>query len=300
MLIRHNETLSKHTSFKIGGPAFCWAEPVDAKEILDAIDIADKADKDFTIFGNGTNILAADEGFDGVVIRLGKPFDFCIKNEDGILKTGGALNLARLINHALEFSLSGCEFLSGIPGTIGGAIFMNAGVRDSESKQIYREMKDIILTVDVLDLKEKRFKTLAREEIDFRYRWSDLGGAIILGARIKLHNDRESNIIKKLDSFRKTREWMKDINYPSAGSVFKNPDKGFSAGRLIESCELKGKRIGGAEISKYHANFIVNTGEATSKDVLELIGLAQSKVKEKFNIHLEPEIKIVKRRTKDD
>lgn len=287
-MLRYNEPLSRHTSFKIGGPAACWTEPEDIDELLEVISFAESRSKPFIVIGNGTDILALDNGFDGVVIRLSKGFER-IEEE----RIGAGLSLSKLIKYASRNCLSGCEFLTGIPGNLGGAIFMNAGVRSLEDKEKFHEIKDIVVDIDVLDLKDKRIKRMTQKGIDFKYRSSGLGGNIILNARLKLNKDKKENIRERIRAFNKNREWLGKIGFPTAGSVFKNPGPGKPAGMLIESCGLKGKRIGNAAISDSHANIIVNLGNATAKDVLDLIDLARTSVKQKFGISLELELKII-------
>jgi len=285
--------LSDHTSLKIGGPVFRWLEPETLDDILQAISIAEKAKKGLAVIGKGTNILAHDKGFDGVLVKLGKGFDYIEKEEDGAVRVGAATPISRLVKKCAEWGLGGCEFLAGIPGSFGGALFMNAGVRDACDAEKYREIKDIVLDVDVWDLRDIKRRTLSRADIDFSYRSSGLDGKCIISARIMLQKAQESAIIKGMDSYMKKRQWMQKLKSPSAGSVFKNPDSANSAGMLIEKCDLKGRRIGGAEISALHANFIANTGNASSKDVLDLIELAKKTVKQKFNIDLELELKLL-------
>jgi len=289
----YGRLLSRHTSLKIGGPAFCWLEPDDSDDVLEAISVAEQSGKALTVIGGASNILARDKGFDGVVINLGRGFDYIEIGEDAIARVGSACPVSRLVKGCAELGLAGCEFLSGIPGSFGGALFMNAGVREIKEPERKLEIKDIILDIDVIDLRDKKKESLDRRDIDFRYRSSGLDGKCILGARIRLKKDKRSDIDNRVDSFMKRREWIQRLGLPSAGSVFKNPDPRPPAGILIEECGLKGKRIGGAEISRAHANFIVNTGQATSRDVLDLIELAQARVKEKFGIELGLELRII-------
>lgn len=289
----YGKLLAHCTSLKIGGPVFCWLEPENFEDVLEAILVAENNKKTLAIIGHGTNLLAQDSGFNGVVIRLGRGFDYIEKEKDEIVRIGASAAISRLVKQAADWGLGGCEFLSGIPGSFGGAVFMNAGVRDIKHQEIQREIKDIILDIDVIDLKDKKRKSLERHDIYFAYRSSGLDGKCILGGRIKLKKDDKDIIDNQIDSFMKKREWIRGLGFPSVGSVFKNPATDSPAGRLIESCGLKGKRIGGAEISRLHANFIVNTGSAMSKDVLNLMELAKKSVKERFDIELEREIRII-------
>ena len=289
------ELLSRHTSLKIGGPVSCWLEPGNFDEVLEAISIAEASKRPLAVIGKGSNILAQDKGFDGVLMNLGNGFD-CIEREDqdpGILKVGPAVSISRLVKQCADWGLGGCEFLSGIPGSFGGAVFMNAGVRDIDDAGKLKEIKDIIVDVDVVDLKDKKRRILDRSNIDFSYRSSGLEGQCILGTRIELKKAKKDAIVNRIDSYSQAREWIQKLGHPSAGSVFKNPDRHNPAGRLIERCGLKGKRIGGAEISMLHANFILNVNRATSKDALDLAELAKDSVNDKFGIELELEWKII-------
>jgi UDP-N-acetylmuramate dehydrogenase len=291
--LKYNEPLSRHTSFRIGGPAYCWIEPEDRKGILEAIDFISAENKKFSVIGNGTNLLAKDEGFDGVIICIAKGFEKIEIESGEIIRTGAGLSAAKLVQCAFDAGLGGCEFLTGIPGSVGGAIFMNAGARNPEDPAKFEEIKDILLDVEILDLKSREVKTLNRKEIDFKYRYSGLDAKIILGAGFKLKKNRKENIQDKIKAFNRKREWLAKISFPNAGSVFKNPEQGKSAGMLIESCGLKGKRMGDAGISEVHANVMVNLGKAAAKDVLGLIDLAKTSVKQKFDIDLELELKIL-------
>lgn len=270
-----------------------WAEPGNPKEILEIVSLAESKNKKFIIAGKGTNLLVRDEGFDGVIIHLAGDFEKIEEECEGIIKVGAGLGLAKLVKYAFDKSLGGCEFLAGIPGGLGGAIFMNAGVRRPEGGPGFIEIKDILLDIEALDLKDKTIKDLGKKDIDFKYRSSGLAGKIILGARLGLKKDKKEDIQLRISEFNKKREWLTKIGFPNAGSIFKNPSSDKPAGMLIESCGLKGKRIGDAEISRVHANVIVNLGKAAAKDILELIDLARTSVKQKFGIDLELELKIV-------
>ena len=291
-MIRYDEPLSRHTSFKIGGPAYCWIEPENPEGILEAINFIEAKNKKFIIVGKGTNLLVKDEGFNGAIIHLAKGFEKIEIEREVIIKAGAGLSLAKLVKYAFDNGLAGCEFLAGLPGNLCGAIFMNAGVRNLECPAEFIEIKDIILDVEILDLKDREIKTLDKKDIDFKYRSSGLDEKIILGARLKLEKDNKVNIQDRISAFNKKRNWLTKIGFPNAGSIFKNPSPDKSAGMLIESCGLKGERIGGAEISEVHANIIVNLGKATANDVLGLIDLARASVKQKFGIDLELELKI--------
>ena len=289
----YGKILSSCTSFKIGGPTFCWVEPQNIDDILEAVSEAERGKKLLTIIGKGSNVLVKDEGFDGIIINLGKEFDYIEREDNEIIRIGSGCLISRFVRQSVEWGLAGGEFLSGIPGSIGGAMFMNAGVRGIENPDAMDEIKDIIIDVDILDLKDKKRKILKGGDIGFSYRYSGLDGKCILGARVKLRKDMKESVLNRMCLFMERREWIKKTCFPSAGSVFKNPGRDNPAGRLIELCGLKGRRIGGAEISGAHANFIVNRGSAMSKDVMDLIDIARSSVREKFGIELELELRIL-------
>lgn len=292
-MIRYNEPLCRHTSFRIGGPAYCWVEPDNPGGILEAIDLSEAENKNFIIIGKGTNLLFKDAGFDGLVIHLAKGFEKIEKGDEAVISADSGVNIANVVRYALDNSLTGCEFLTGIPGNLGGAIFMNAGTRRLENPDEFSEIKDIVLDVKILDLKDKKIKVLNVKEIDFRYRFSGLDGKVVLSARLGLKISRKDRIQDGIKAFNKKREWLNKIGLPNAGSIFKNPSPDKPAGMLIENCGLKGKRIGGAEISKVHANIIVNIGNATANDVMGLIDLARTGVRQKFGIELELELKLI-------
>ncbi|MFH1853821.1 MAG: UDP-N-acetylmuramate dehydrogenase [Candidatus Omnitrophota bacterium] len=289
----YGKLLSSHTTLRIGGPVFCWIEPENISDLFESIAMAEDRKKAFAIMGRGSNVLAAAQGFDGVAVYLNKGFDFIEKEGEDVVKVGSGLPLSLLVERTTEWGLTGCEFLAGIPGSFGGALFMNAGTRDVDNPEIMREAKDIVLDAAVLDIKTKEKATLKKNEIAFKYRASGLDGKCVISGRLKLDKADKSAIENRVKCFMKKREWIKMLGFPSAGSVFKNPANAKPAGRLIEECGLKGAKVGGAEISNAHANFIVNTGNATSNDVIKLIEQVRSRVNEKFGINLELELKVL-------
>ncbi|MBU4311382.1 MAG: UDP-N-acetylmuramate dehydrogenase [Candidatus Omnitrophica bacterium] len=289
----YGKMLSGCTSLRIGGPVFCWVEAEDVDAVLEALGLAEEARKPVVVLGRGSNVLAQASGFDGVVVRLGKGFDSVEVEGTGVVKVGAAVAISRLVNESARAGFSGCEFLAGIPGSFGGAIFMNAGVRDIKNPEKYNEVKDIIIDVDVLDLKTRKTQNIKRREIDFKYRSSGMDSKCVLGARIRLKKDKGEAIEKKINAYMEKRKWMRATGMLTAGSVFKNPDSARPAGKLIEECGLKGRAIGGARISGEHANFIVNTGSASSDDVMELVELARKNVRQRFGIDLELELKVL-------
>lgn len=277
-----NEPLAKYSTFKIGGLADIYLEPANVDELLNLLKYLRSKDVDFIILGNGSNVLISDEGFRGAVINLEFGLNF-IRIEGECVVAGAGVKLARFVDFCVENGFKGVEMLAGIPGTLGGAIIMNAGAYSGE-------ISDYLVDVDVI--RDFELVRLKKEECGFGYRTSNLSNDIVVQARFKF----PSGDIEEMKRIRREilikRNQTQPVNFPNAGSIFKNPPGNF-AGKLIEEAGLKGVQIGGAQISEKHANFIINKGNATARDVLELIKLAQSKVYEKFGIKLELEIRLI-------
>ena len=284
MEIKKNELLKNHTSFKIGGPADEFAEVNNEEEIAELIKYAKEKGIPYTIMGNGSNLLVGDKGIRGLVIKLAKGFDSVEILGDKIIAKSGIL-LSKLSNVALENELSGLEFASGIPGTLGGAIYMNAGAYGGE-------MKDVIEKVTYFSNGE--IKLAEKDDLDFGYRHSRFSGTedIVLSAEIQLKKADKTEIRAQMDDFKERRCSKQPLSMPSAGSTFKRPE-GYFAGKLIEDAGLKGKTIGGAQVSEKHSGFVVNTGDASAQDVLDLIKFIQDTVYEKFKVKLETEVKML-------
>ena len=283
--VKAREPLKKHTTFKIGGPARLFIEPRDIADLKVLINALKRYRIPLLVIGAGSNILVSDSGINAVVVRLASPYFRRCSFKKELLEVGAGCKLSRTIADACNRGLSGIEFLSGIPGTIGGALAMNAGAWGSS-------ISDKVLDVRVMDY-NGRIKDLGREEIEFLYRNSSLRKYIILSCRLQLQEDKCSAIKTRIEKYLKERKERQDLSAASAGCVFKNPP-GAQAGRLIDSCGLKGKRVGGAEVSLKHANFILNKDHATAADVLSLINLIRKTAQQKCNITLEPEIEIWK------
>ncbi len=286
MLIEKNKAISSLTSWKIGGPAALLLIPDTKEELAEAVKTGKKAGK-FFLLGNGTNILARDEGISCPIIKLGKRFaNYNIEGQT--LRAGAAASLISLAVKTAGEGLAGFEFASGIPGTLGGAVIMNAGANGSE-------MKDIIIDVLVYDTEEEEYKTFSNEELKFSYRNSLLKNNnryIVLEANIKLSQGDKNQLLEKIKKSKEERMSKQPYEYPNGGSVFKNPP-GMSAGKLIEDAGLKGFSINDAEVSTKHGNFIINKGNAKAEDVINLIMHIEKVIKEKYNINLEREIIIV-------
>ena len=281
--IKFQEPMKKHTAFNIGGPAEYFVEPKDTHELKLLLNSVKRCNIPILVIGAGSNILIKDNGLKAIVLRLDSPVfnkvSFCGRH----IYAASGVPLSRLIGLAQRKGLSGLEFLTGIPGTLGGALAMNAGISG-------KNIAELVESVEVMDYKGN-IKNLNKRKIKFSYRRSSLTHYIILGARLKLLKKDSREIREEIGRRIDYRRSTQDYSFASAGCIFKNP-KGAQAGRLIDLCGLKGKRIGDARISLRHANFILNLGQAKAGDVLRLIKLAREKVKDKFGITLEPEIKI--------
>ena len=280
-----NEPMSLHTSFRTGGPAEVFIKAESTENIISAIDIAKKYNKQYIITGNGSNILVKDGGIDGIVINIGNEMSKIKCDGTKIYAQAGAM-LSALATAAADEELTGLEFASGIPGTVGGAVFMNAGAYDGE-------IKDVIEYADVID-SEGNTHRLIKDELELSYRHSVIAekNMIVVGAMFNLNKGIKKNITDKMADFAKRRRDKQPLNYPSAGSTFKRPE-GYFAGKLIEDSGLKGKTFGGAQVSEKHAGFVVNIGNATSSDIIALMDGCIETVYNKFGVKLEPEVRIL-------
>lgn len=280
-----NEPMSKHTSFKIGGPADIFVKPKSIDELKNIIELAKENNIQTTVIGNGSNLLVKDGGIRGIVIKPDfKEIEFL---EDNKVKVASGVLLSKIANEAYNKSLSGLEFASGIPGTIGGAIRMNAGAYGSE-------FKDIVISSKYLD-KDLNIHEISNEEHEFNYRHSRFcedKNDIIVSTVLQLKEANKKEVKSKMDENNNSRREKQPINFPSAGSTFKRGE-GYITAQLIDKCGLKGYNIGDASVSEKHAGFIVNKGNATAKDVLELIDIVKKKVYEKFNVNIELEMEIL-------
>ena len=278
--IKENVSFKTLTTYKTGGVCKYLISPFEVLSLIELLKVLKKNNIKFKIFGNGSNILASDKVYDGVIIRLDK-FNK-VKVDGDIVYAEAFVNLISLSLTCLNNNLTGFEWASGIPGTVGGACYMNAGA-------YLKSVSDVLISVTVLD-EDYNVLEIPLKDLEFGYRKSNLmdKGYIILGAKFKLSKGNYDDILNLITERRERRYKSQPLNYPSAGSVFRNPD-GDYAGRLIEECNLKGYVKGGAKISDMHANFIVNYNNATSSDVKDLIELAKLKVHEKFNIDLKCE-----------
>ncbi|MBR6231343.1 MAG: UDP-N-acetylmuramate dehydrogenase [Lachnospiraceae bacterium] len=277
-----NEPLSRHTSFRIGGPARVFVTPPDEECLGDVIKACDASGVRRFILGNGTNVLASDEGYNGVIIQVYKNFSE-IKINGTKIKAGAGVLLSKLSSEAAGASLSGFEFASGIPGTLGGAVTMNAGAYGGE-------MKDVLTDVTVY-VPGEGIKVLDPAELKLGYRTSIIKNTdiIVLSAGLQLERGDEKAIRERIAELKEQRTSKQPLEYPSAGSTFKRPE-GYFAGKLIMDSGLKGYCVGGACVSEKHCGFVINKGNATAADVKELMEHIVKTVEDKFGVRLEPEI----------
>ena len=283
---RKYEPLSKHTTFKIGGVADTYVKVTSLSKLSTILKECRESDIDYMIIGNGSNILASDDGYRGVVIRLDGDFRKIALVDDDTVYCGAGATLAALCKFALNNGLSGLEFAWGIPGSVGGAVFMNAGAYGGE-------MKDVVYSVNHLTKNGNPGRT-EKDDLQFGYRTSVYrqNNAIITGATLKLRKDNPEDIRARMDDYLGRRSSKQPLEYPSAGSVFKRPE-GAYAGALIEQCGLKGHSHGGAQVSEKHAGFIINKANANANDVKSLIREVQTKVYDETGYNLECELIIL-------
>ena len=279
------EPMSRHTTFRIGGPADYFVTPHTKEEIRQVIRLCKEEEIPFAVLGNGSNLLVGDKGFRGVIIQLFKNFSDIIIEEETIYAQSGAL-LVRLANQAAEQGLTGLEFASGIPGTLGGAVVMNAGAYGGE-------MKDVILWSDVLT-EDGEFLRLSGEELELGYRTSVIQKKhyFVLGAALRLKKGDQNEIRSVMEELKEKRVSKQPVEYPSAGSTFKRPE-GYFAGKLIMDTGLRGFSVGGAQVSEKHCGFVINKGGATAEEVQLLMKEVADRVEEKFGVRLEPEVKML-------
>lgn len=286
-LVTFEEPLSRYTTFKIGGPAFALAQPHSVEEIAALIAWCNAQHVPFFVMGGGSNLLCDSVGYDGVVIALSAD-EFCaVDCEDGIFSAGAGARLRTVVNATLDAGFESLSFLGGIPGTLGGAVAMNAGTRE-------RWIDEVVARVEVVDIASGTVKVLEHDDISWGYRYSSLrDNSIITRVIFKpLKRGAVEDVRKVMSEAFARRKATQPLLYPNAGSVFKNPE-GASSGALIEACGLKGFSRGGAMVSPQHANFIVNTGSATSDDVRALVAHIQDEVYKRYGIKLKTEIRFL-------
>ncbi|MBQ2387278.1 MAG: UDP-N-acetylmuramate dehydrogenase [Clostridia bacterium] len=281
-----NESMSEHTTFRIGGPADLFVVPTTVEGLAAVVSACNKEGVYCFILGNGSNVLVSDKGIRGVVVSTAA----CLNNIELIgayeIKCGAGVKLSRLSDLACENSLTGAEFAWGIPGTVGGAVYMNAGAYDGE-------MKDILVSCEYLT-PDGELHTMLADEMDLSYRHSAFSenGYVIVSATVRLKAGDKGEIRAKMDDFMHRRKSKQPLEFPSAGSTFKRPVGGFAAA-LIDECGLKGYSVGGAEVSEKHAGFVINKGGATCFDVMRLVEHIKKEVFLNKSIKLECEIRVI-------
>lgn len=280
--VKRDEPMSRHTTFRVGGAADFFVEIGSPDELMDIIHYLTETDRAYFILGNGSNLWVGDKGYEGVILHLGERFNGITVEGNTIIAQAGAL-LSTVAKTAAKSGLSGMEFAAGIPGTMGGAVVMNAGAYEGEMKQIVTKVTVMTREGEILELDN--------ETMEFGYRTSIVKNRpfIVLSAEISLEKGDAASIQDKMDDFNKRRRNKQPLEYPSAGSTFKRPE-GHYAGKLIMDAGLRGYRIGGAQVSEKHCGFIINVGNATAADISELMDEVAERVEEQFSVTLEPEI----------
>ena len=285
--VRLNENLSEYTTFKIGGACRAVFLPRNPDALASLVKTAKQLRVDYFVLGNGSNVLCDDKGYHGVIIKIGKDFDGLQLVGENEIAVSAGVSLARLCLFAMENSLTGLEFAYGIPGTVGGAVFMNAGAYGGE-------IKDVIVNCQTVD-DEGNFKTYNTDEMELSYRHSifqEKNNEIVTSAVFKLEKGEKENILAKMNELMAKRKEKQPLEFPNAGSTFKRPEGQF-AGKLIQDCELRGYRVGGAMVSEKHCGFVVNYDNATFNDVMKVIKDVQQKVSGETGYFLECEVKIL-------
>lgn len=280
-----DEPMSKHTTFRVGGPADYFVIPKSVQEVQSVVDLCHQFEVPYYVVGNGSNLLVGDRGYRGLILQIYKEMNQIQVEGTSVKVQAGAL-LSKVGNKALEAELSGFEFAAGIPGTVGGAVVMNAGAYGGE-------MKDILKSATVLST-DGRVLTLYNSELELGYRTSVIAKKdyVVLEAEYELQNGDKEAIRAKMDELKVQRVTKQPLEFASAGSTFKRPE-GYFAGKLIQDAGLRGFKVGGAQVSEKHCGFVINTGDATAADILKLIEMVSETVMKQFGVQLEPEVKML-------
>lgn len=277
-----NEPLSKYTSFRVGGPADHYLEPLDKEDLVALVVLLQDRNVPYVLIGSGSNLLVSDEGFRGAVINVERGLTR-VYSEGSFVVAEAGVKMAKFVDFCIQREFQGVEMLPGIPGTIGGAVIMNAGAYGGE-------ISDHLVEVEVL--RNGNIVRVKKEDAGFSYRRSGFKGDVVLSATFGLSRGEKAELMKKRRELLLKRNESQPLNLPNSGSVFKNP-RGTFAAKLIEQAGLKGRTVGQAQISEKHGNFIVNKGKARAEDVVSLIQLARKTVMEKFDVKLELEVKLL-------
>lgn len=283
--LKRDEPMKFHTTFKTGGNADIFVEPETEEQLFEIIKLCKKENQEYFILGRGSDLLISDKGYRGVIVSTTK-IDYIELISEDVIEAGVGATVSEVSKFALDNLLTGMEFASGIPGSMGGAVYMNAGAYGGESK-------DIILEVKVIE-DDNIVRWVGVSDLDLGYRYSNIAklNRVAVAVRLKLLKGNKEEIFIKMEDFRSRREEKQPLEFPSAGSTFKRPE-GHFAGQLIDNAGLRGYSIGGAKVSDKHCGFIINTGNATSSDIYNLILKVQKTVKEKFNVELLTEVKLL-------
>ncbi|MDY5662931.1 MAG: UDP-N-acetylmuramate dehydrogenase [Blautia sp.] len=284
--VRENEPMAAHTSFKAGGRADLFVEPQNGEQLRKVLQLYNKENVKYMVLGNGSNVLVRDGGYRGVIVRIGEAFSSIKREENRIICGSGAL-MSAAARFAASEGLAGLEFASGIPGSIGGAVFMNAGAYGGEIAQVLSSAR-------IISKDGNREFNMTADELQMGYRHSVLHetGDVTVEAVFELQPADINEIKANIADFTERRNSKQPVNYPSAGSFFKRPE-GYFAGKLIMDAGLRGYRVGGAQVSEKHCGFVINTGNATAQDVRTLMQDVQNKVWKDFGVKLEPEVKFL-------
>lgn len=284
--ITENADMRKYTSFRAGGCADFLVEPENENQLIHALNVLRQEKAEFMVLGNGSNVLVRDGGYRGIILKIGSGLSR-IDVEDNVLECGSGALLSVISRVALNEGLSGFEFASGIPGSAGGAVFMNAGAYGGE-------MKHVLESVRVFEFRTGIVREMSVDELDLSYRHSILEetGDVVLSLRIRLQEGDKEEISEKMKELARQRNLKQPVQYPSAGSFFKRPE-GYFAGKLVQDAGLKGVSVGGAQVSELHSGFVINTGEATADDIIRLMRLVQNTVYDRFGVMLDPEVRII-------
>lgn len=283
--VKAEEPMSRHTTFRVGGPADYFVEPETAEELRSVLQLCKEEGMPFYILGNGSNLLVGDRGYRGVMVSLGRAWSQIVV-EGGVLRAGAGALLSAAARQALNHALTGLEFAAGIPGTVGGAVVMNAGAYGSE-------MCCVLTSATVLT-EDGTVRTLPLSELELGYRTSCIlrNGYVVLEAEMKLEPGDESAIRARMEELAGQRRSKQPLEFPSAGSTFKRP-QGYFAGKLIQDAGLRGFSVGGAQVSEKHCGFVINRGDATAADILNLCREVQARVKAQSGVSLEMEVKLL-------
>lgn len=284
--VRENEPMAAHTSFKAGGRADLFVEPQNGEQLRKVLQLYNKENVKYMVLGNGSNVLVRDGGYRGVIVRIGEAFSSIKREENRIICGSGAL-MSAAARFAASEGLAGLEFASGIPGSIGGAVFMNAGAYGGEIAQVLSSAR-------IISKDGNREFNMTADELQMGYRHSVLHetGDVTIEAVFELQPADINEIKANIADFTERRNSKQPVNYPSAGSFFKRPE-GYFAGKLIQDAGFKGLSVGGAQVSELHSGFIINKGNAAASDILQLMEIVQAGVYDKFGVKLEPEVRII-------